>query len=477
MNIDKIVAGLGLPEQLQDELKEAWLKSVEDNKAIALKEAKQEISEKYEADLESLIKASDALIRESLKSFYQQHEEEKQTIKESQRHAIQALRGAKKLKAFYEKKAMSKVEAMQQFIFETLKAEVSDFNAERKELRESVEIEQKKLAKERIKLNRKAAIHLENTEKMVVNALRENMKTLNEDRQNAKRVLAEKVEILEAFTREQLMVEVKELNEDRKKQEEKLKMLEAVTVKQLTKEITEFQQEKKNLAEQKVQLKKEFEQRLVEAKTAFINKATVSSSKLINKALTEQIRKLKTDILEARKNMFGRQLFESFVVEFLSSNLIEGTEIDNIKTRLSESEKTIEKYRKIIQEKDNQLNNSKKVIAESKVKEQRGNILNKLLIKIGDTSKRNLMESMLEDVKTSDLEKQFNRYFDAIMTEDRPVKTKLSESQKNQQAKAHAEAPKVVIDGSRKQINESRVKEDVVADEDELLAYIAKRIK
>ena len=100
---------------------------------------------------------------------------------------------------------------------------------------------------------------------------------------------------------------------------------------------------RKNLAEQKVQLKKEFEQRLVEAKTAFINKATVSSSKLINKALTEQIRKLKTDILEARKNMFGRQLFESFVVEFLSSNLIEGTEIDNIKTRLSESEKTIEK--------------------------------------------------------------------------------------------------------------------------------------
>ena len=171
--------------------------------------------------------------------------------------------------------------------------------------------------------------------------------------------------------------------------------------------------------------------------------------------------------------MFGRQLFESFVVEFLSSNLIEGTEIDNIKTRLSESEKTIEKYRKIIQEKDNQLNNSKKVIAESKVKEQRSNILNKLLIKIGDTSKRNLMESMLEDVKTSDLEKQFNRYFDAIMTEDRPVKTKLSESQKEQQAKA----PKVVIDGSRKQINESRVKENVVADEDELLAYIAKRIK
>lgn len=84
---------------------------------------------------------------------------------------------------------------------------------------------------------------------------------------------------------------------------------------------------------------------------------------------------------------------------------------------------------------------------------------------------------MLEDVKTSDLEKQFNRYFDAIMTEDRPVKTKLSESQKERQAKAHAEAPKVVIDGSRKQINESRVKEDVVADEDELLAYIAKRIK
>ena len=41
--------------------------------------------------------------------------------------------------------------------------------------------------------------------------------------------------------------------------------------------------------------------------------------------------------------MFGRQIFEQFVVEFLSSNLIEGTEIDNIRTKLSESEKNNQK--------------------------------------------------------------------------------------------------------------------------------------
>ena len=131
--------------------------------------------------------------------------------------------------------------------------------------------------------------------------MRENMKSLNEDRQRAKRIVAEKVEMLEGFIKGQLDVEIKELREDREEQKSKLDMLEAVTVKQLTKEIVEFQQEKRNLEEQKVSLKKDFDSKLLEAKTAFINKATVSSSKLINKALSEEIRSLRTDILEARK--------------------------------------------------------------------------------------------------------------------------------------------------------------------------------
>lgn len=473
MSIDKIVSGLGLPEQLQDELKEAWDKTVQENKELALKEARKEISEKYEADLESLINASDALIRESLKSFYTKHEEEKQMMKESQKQATQALRNAKKLKAFYEKKAMNKVQVMEQFIMETLKGEVKEFNDERNELRESVIEEQKKLAKERVKINRKAQLYLENTEKMVVNSLRKEVEELREDRQRSKHVLAEKMEFLESYTKEELKKEALELKEDRQRHNDKLKMLESVTVKQLTKEITEFQQEKRNLAEQKVELQKEFQQKLVEAKSAFINKATVSSSKLINKALTEQIRNLKTDILEARKNMFGRQLFESFVVEFLSSNLIEGTQIDSIKNELSETKKTIENYRKIIEEKDKALNNSKKVIAESKVKFERSNILNRLLSKIGDTSKRNLMEGMLEDTKTSDLEKQFNRYFDVIMTEDKPVKRNLSENREKQ-----TQHKRVVIDGSRKKINEGKTKEDSPADDvDEFVNYLTKNIK
>lgn len=472
MNIDKIVSDLGLPEQLQAGLREAWDVAVQQNKEQALEEAKKEMTEKHNADFETLITASDALIRESLNTFYEQHNAEKQALKESKKDAIRALRGAKKLKVFYEKKAMTQVKVLESFIFESLQSEVKDFNTELTEQRKTLDTEQKKLASERVKLNRKAAIHLENTEKLVVEAMRENMKSLNEDRQRAKRVVAEKVEMLEGFIKGQLDVEIKELHEDRKEQQSKLNMLEAVTVKQLTKEIVEFQQEKRNLEEQKVSLKKDFDSKLLEAKTAFINKATVSSSKLINKALSEEIRSLRTDILEARKNMFGRQIFEQFVVEFLSSNLIEGTEIDDIRTKLSESEKTIKNYQSIIEDKDKQLNNSKRMISESRIKEQRGGVLNKLLNKIGDVSKRNLMESMLSDVKTSDLDKQFNRYFDVIMTDStQPVKTKLSETRNNL-----PQQPKVIMSGSRKQINENR-SEKINTEEDELINYFAKQIK
>ena len=62
------------------------------------------MSEKHTADFETLITADALITRESLNTFYTQHNAEKQALKESKKDAIRALRSAKKLKVFYEKK-------------------------------------------------------------------------------------------------------------------------------------------------------------------------------------------------------------------------------------------------------------------------------------------------------------------------------------------------------------------------------------
>ena len=137
----------------------------------------------------------------------------------------------------------------------------------------------------------------------------------------------ENAELLKGFVMESLKKEVSELHEDQKAMANKSTMLENFVVDALAKEIAEFHEDKKDLAETKVKLIKEAKNKFAEVKQNFIAKSADKVSTIVENTLKGEIKGLKEDIEEARKNDFGRKMFEAFgAAEYATSHLNEKSE-------------------------------------------------------------------------------------------------------------------------------------------------------
>ena len=120
----------------------------------------------------------------------------------------------------------------------------------------------------------------------------------------------ENADLMQKFVMQTLKKEVSELHEDQKGMAEKFTMLENFIVDALAKEIAEFHEDKKDLAETKVKLIKEAKNKFAEVKKDFIAKGAAKVSSIVENQLQKELSTLKEDIGEARKNDFGRKMFE-----------------------------------------------------------------------------------------------------------------------------------------------------------------------
>ena len=179
----------------------------------------------------------------------------------------------------YEHDKSTMVEAIDSLVSEKLAEEISEFTEDRKQLAEA---------------KAKYAV-----------AMRENAGLLKE------------------FVIEQLGKEVSELHEDQKAMAENFSKLEEFVVEQLAKEIAEFAEDKKDLAETKVRLVREAKSHFAKVKKDFIERSATKVSEIVESTLNSEIGQLKEDIEEARRNDFGRKLFEAFASEYSNSYLNE----------------------------------------------------------------------------------------------------------------------------------------------------------
>ena len=285
----------------------------------------------------------------------------------------------------YEHDKQTMVEAIDSMLSERLAAEIAEFADDRKQLAEA---------------KAKYAV-----------AIRENSQMLNR------------------FVTESLAREVLELHEDQKAMAENFFKLEEFIVDALAKEISEFYEDKKDLAETKVRLVREAKTHFVKVKKDFIERSAKTVSETVSKALKSEITSLKEDIESARRNDFGRKLFEAFASEYSNSYLNEKSETA--------------KLLKLISLKDKQLSEAKalavkaKKIAESKEAEkqrliesaEREKIMNELIAPLSK-GQREIMTDLLESVQTSKLHTQFERYLPAVIDGKGPAKKKaiLSEA-------------------------------------------------
>tara|TARA_B100000809_G_scaffold141307_1_gene138873 strand:+ start:324 stop:1421 length:1098 start_codon:yes stop_codon:yes gene_type:complete len=245
-----------------------------------------------------------------------------------------------------------------------------------------------------------------------------------------KRKIAEHADLLDKFVMETLNKEITELRRDRKLQEGNFEKLEDFVMEQLTSELNEFHKDKKDLIEQKVKLVAEGKEMITKAKAQFIDKASTKLATIVDNTLTTELGTLKEDIKQAKENMFGRKLFETFAAEFMGSHLAEGTHISKLSKELSTVKSQVDEAQKEIKAKEAKIEKAVKEVAKINESRERESVMTELMSPLAK-EKRELMNNLLESIATSKLKVSFNKYLPTVLNEQSTSNSSpLKQSQK-----------------------------------------------
>jgi hypothetical protein len=280
---------------------------------------------------------------------------------------------------------------------------------------------------------------------MLADRLQAELGELAEDRQGlieARAKYAKKMKddskAMESFVLQNLQKELAELHEDRKAVAANVAKLESFIVDALAKEIAEFHTDKKDLAETKVKLVRESKAKFEALKKDFISKSSQLVAETVSKGLKSEMTQLREDIEAARKNDFGRRIFESFASEYAASHLNEKSETAKLLKVVAAKEIELEEAAKIVAESQKEVENKERELRIIKENSQRKEVMNELLGPLsGD--KREVMNSLLESIQTEKLRTAFDKYLPAVMNGGTPAKKVLSEGKEITGDKAQAQ--------------------------------------
>ena len=228
-------------------------------------------------------------------------------------------------------------------------------------------------------------------------------------------------QVMKEFVTRQLASEVKELHEDQVVMATKFGKLEQFVVEALAQEITEFMQDKRDLAETKVRLVREGRQEIKKVKQQFVERAAKMVESVVTENLSSEITSLKEDIEAARRQDFGRKLFEAFAAEYQSSYLNEKSEtakllkvIDLKDHAMQEAAQAVVKAEKILESKEAEI----RALKES---QERKSIMSELLSPL-NSEQRAIMSELMATVKTERLNESFEKYLPSVINGKAPQK-------------------------------------------------------
>jgi len=274
---------------------------------------------------------------------------------------------------------------------------------------------------------------VEAVESMLSDRLQAELSELAEDRQGlieARAKYAKKMKndskAMESFVLQNLKKELAELHEDRKAVADNVAKLESFIVDALAKEIAEFHTDKKDLAETKVRLVRESKAKFEQIKKEFVQRSAKIVQETVAKGLRSEMVQLREDIEAARRNDFGRRIFESFASEYAASHLNEKSETAKLLQVVKTKEAELEEAAKIVAETQKLVENREQEIRVMKDMASRKEVMNELLGPLtGD--KRSVMKELLESVQTEKLRGAFDKYLPAVMDGGVPAKKALTE--------------------------------------------------
>jgi hypothetical protein len=275
---------------------------------------------------------------------------------------------------------------------------------------------------------------VEAVETMLADRLQAELSELAEDRQGlieARAKYAQKMKsdatAMEAFVLNNLRKELAELHEDRKAVANNVGKLESFIVDALAKEIAEFHSDKKDLAETKVKLVRESKAKFEQVKKDFISRSAAIIQETVSKGLKSEMVQLREDIDAARKNDFGRRLFESFASEYAASHLNEKSETAKLLRVVAAKEQELEEAARIVAETQKLVEGREQQLRIAQNTMNRKEVMSELLGPLsGD--KREVMKELLESVQTEKLHTAYDKYLPSVMNGgNAPVKKALTE--------------------------------------------------
>ena len=286
---------------------------------------------------------------------------------------------------------------------------------------------------------------VEAVEAMLTDRLQAELGELAEDRQGlieARAKYHKKMKsdskAMESFVLQNLKKELAELHEDRKAVAGNVEKLESFIVDALAKEIAEFHTDKKDLAETKVKLVRESKAKFEQIKKDFVARSAKIIEETVAKGLRSEMTQLREDIEAARRNDFGRRIFESFASEYAASHLNEKSETAKLLKVVAVKEAELEEAAKVVADTQSLVENRNRELRIIKESSQRKEVMSELLGPLtGD--KREVMSSLLESVQTEKLRTAFDKYISSVMNGATPAKKVLSEGKEITGDKAQAQ--------------------------------------
>lgn len=259
--------------------------------------------------------------------------------------------------------------------------------------------------------------------------LAEDKKALVEAKVAYQRKMAQDAKKLESFVIGQLGKELVEFQGDRQKVSENFGKLEQFIVHALAKEIKEFAEDKKDLAETKVKLVKEAKTQFEVVKRKFIERSSKVVENVVATKLATEIKQLKEDIDSAKGNNFGRKVFEAFAQEYANSYLNEKSETSKLLKIIAQKEKALEEATTAVREKAAIVESKDKEIRIAKDLMERKSVMAEMLAPLS-ADKREVMQQLLESVKTPRLRDAYDKYLPAVIEGEKKVakKTAIMES-------------------------------------------------
>jgi hypothetical protein len=221
--------------------------------------------------------------------------------------------------------------------------------------------------------------------------------------------------VMKEFVTRQLASEVKELHEDQVVMANKFGKLEQFVVEALAQEITEFYKDKQDLSATKVRLVREGRNEIKKVKQEFVQRAASMVESVVSSGLRSEIHALKEDIEAARRQDFGRKLFEAFASEYSASYLNEKSETAKLLKVIDLKDLAMKEAAQAVVNAEQILESKQAEIQALKEAQERKAIMNELLAPLNSEQKE-IMGELMESVKTTKLNESFEKYLPSVVS-------------------------------------------------------------